>query len=129
MCHSSILREGLIQDKQPHLSLKTIIHSRIIIISIVSILLFAPLGFQVTPVSASVCVPAGGTGLTASMVASSHQKIRGTTINAAGCDVGIYVGPGTTDVKIIGVTVTGANDHAIFVQDASRITIEHSLVT
>lgn len=103
--------------------------STIIAISVISILLVATAALRASPVSASVCSPAGGTGLTASMIATSHQTISGITINAAGCDVGIYIGPGTNHVDISGVTVTGANDHAIFAQDASQITVENSFVS
>lgn len=78
--------------------------------------------------TASPSVLAGGTGLTAMIVATSHEVIKGQFINASGYDVGIYIGPGTTGVKIIGVTVVNANDHGIFVQDASNIMIKDSTV-
>lgn len=95
------------------------------IILLASVMLILPL----TPVLASpACLTAGGTGLTASVVASSGQKVTGS-INATGCDVGVYVGPGTTGVVITGVAVTGANDHGIFVQDASNIVIKDSTVS
>lgn len=71
---------------------------------------------------------AGGTGLTAYMVASPHETIRGLNINAAGYDIGIYVGPGVTGVKILHVTIQDANDHGIFVQDSSNVKIEWSTV-
>jgi hypothetical protein len=67
--------------------------------------------------------------LTAFMLASSHQTISRMDINAAGCDVGIYVGPGTHDVTINRVSVTGANDHGIFVQDARGIVVANSYVS
>jgi nitrous oxidase accessory protein NosD len=73
------------------------------------------------------CVAAGATGLTAAAVVTSN--LNGATINAAGCDLGIYVPPGTSGITISGVSVTGANDHGILVQDASDITIEDSTVT
>lgn len=78
---------------------------------------------------AAACSPAGKTGLTASLILTSNQQLIGTTVNATGCDVGIYIGPGTDNVLISGVTVTGANEHGIFVQDASRVTIQYSVVT
>lgn len=109
--------------------MKRITRSEIIIISTLSILLIATVAPRVAAVSPSECVPAGATGLTAFMVASSHQVIKGISVDATGCDVGIYIGPGSTHVVIKDVTVTGANDHGIFVQDASHITVEHSLVT
>lgn len=72
---------------------------------------------------------AGGTGLTAKIVATPHEVISGQFINASGYDIGIYVGPGIVGVKIIGVTVTNANDHGIFVQDSSNVMIKDSTVS
>ncbi len=77
----------------------------------------------------AACLPAGSTGLTTQVILTSNQQLTGTTINATGCDVGIYIGPGTDKVLISGVTVTGANEHGIFAQDASRVTIQYSVVT
>lgn len=77
----------------------------------------------------AACLPAGSTGLTTQVILTSDQQLTGTTINATGCDVGIYIGPGTDKVLISGVTVTGANEHGIFVEDASRVTIQYSVVT
>src|ERR1035441_6148255 len=77
----------------------------------------------------AVCLPAGNTGLTAKVILTSNQQLTGTKIDATGCDIGIYVGPGTEKVVIRGVTVTGANEHGIFVQDASHVTIQYSVVT
>lgn len=78
-------------------------------------------------VQAASCSPAGDTGLTAAVVANSNQVITGI-INAAGCDIGIYVGPGI-QVVIANATVTGANDHGILVQDTTNTVIENSLIT
>jgi len=78
-------------------------------------------------VQAASCSPAGDTGLTASVVANSNQVITGI-INAAGCDIGIYVGPGI-EVVIANATVTGANDHGILVQDTTNTVIENSFIT
>ena len=97
----------------------------------------APLAFVVTVVAGPVavagatpsCTSAGKTGLTAAVVASPGQRIDGGTVDATGCDVGIYVGPGMEHVVIDGVTVTGANDHGIFVQDTSQVTIENSTIS
>lgn len=75
------------------------------------------------------CLTADKTGLTAKRILTSNQQLIGATVDATGCDVGIYIGPGTERVLISGVTVTGANQHGIFVQDASRITIQYSVVT
>ena len=68
------------------------------------------------------CSPAGTTGLTAAVVATSHQWVTGT-INAQGCDIGVYVGPGVHGVHIVGATIRNANDHGIFVQDTWGVTI------
>jgi parallel beta helix pectate lyase-like protein len=110
--------------------MKKISRSNLVILSTLSILLLAMIAPRVAAVSSSSeCVPAGATGLTTVEVASSHQTIKGVSINAVGCDVGIYIGPGTNDVTIRNVKITGANDHGIFVQDASRISIKDSTVT
>jgi hypothetical protein len=77
----------------------------------------------------AACLPAGSTGLTAKVVLTSNQQLTGTAITATGCDIGIYIGPWTDKVLISGVTVTGANEHGIFAQDASRVTIQYSVVT
>jgi hypothetical protein len=73
------------------------------------------------------CASAGTTGLTAAVVAHSGQWIHGT-INAKGCDIGIYVGPGITGVHITGATVKNANDHGIMVQDTSGVVIRGNIV-
>ncbi len=82
-----------------------------------------------TASATSSCTAAGSTGLTTVLVASSGQTIANQTINATGCDVGIFIAPGTTGVTIDQVTVTGANDHGIFAEDASGLTIENSTIT
>jgi len=87
---------------------------------------FGPTG-TLSYIQAASCSPAGDTGLTAAVVANSNQVITGI-INAAGCDIGIYVGPGI-DVVIANATVTGANDHGILVQDTTNTVIENSLIT
>ena len=69
---------------------------------------------------AAGCQPAGSTGLTAAVVAHSFETITGF-VNATGCDVGIYVAPGSILVSIVGATVENANDHGIFVQDSSAV--------
>ena len=91
------------------------------------------LGVVGAPASASAdggtsCSDAGATGLTAALVASPGQRIGPDTIDAAGCDIGIYIGPGVTGVRVNGVTVSGANDHGIFAQDTSNLVIENSTV-
>lgn len=77
----------------------------------------------------SGCVAAGTTGLTAAVVAHDGQRIQNVVVNAAGCDVGIYVGPGADDVTISHVYVSGANEHAIFGQDVKDLTIRGSTIT
>ena len=74
-----------------------------------------------------VCTAAGTTGLTAALLAISGEKISGW-VNATGCDVGIYVGPGVTNVHIVGAVVKYANDHGIFVQDTTGVTIRSSTI-
>lgn len=85
-------------------------------------------GFGGGALAAATCQPAGSSGMTAVIVATSGQTISGA-IDATGCDNGIYVGPGVTGVTIHTSTITGANAHAIYVQDTSGVTIEHNTVT
>jgi hypothetical protein len=92
----------------------------LVILSTVIALVAFPLGAS--------AASAGGTGLTAAVVATSGQKISGT-IDATGYDIGIYIGPGVHNVKVIGATISGANDEGILVQDASNILIENSMVS
>jgi hypothetical protein len=80
------------------------------------------------------CVSAGTTGLTAAEVVTGGT-VASTTIDATGCDVGIYVGPTAAAGVIIGgttgsdgVTISGANDTGIFVDQASTVTIENDTV-
>ena len=89
-------------------------------------LVFATLGANY---AVAECLTAGNTGLTTYLILTSGQQLTGTTITATGCDLGIYIGPWTDQVLISGVTVTGANQHGIFAQDASHVTIQYSVVT
>jgi len=73
------------------------------------------------------CTPAGSTGFTAVVVAHHGQTISGT-INASGCDLGVYVGPGITGVTVAGATITGATRHAILVQNTAGVAIVHNTV-
>jgi hypothetical protein len=77
----------------------------------------------------AACLTAGSTGMTTKVILTSNQQLIGTTVNATGCDLGIYIGPGTDNVQISGVTVTGSNEHAIFAQDATHVNIQYSVVT
>jgi hypothetical protein len=101
-----------------------------ILLSIIVVVFLIPIVLPATAVFAKSCSAAGTTGLTATMVVTtSHHTISGKTINATGCDVGIYVSPGLSYVTITSDTIFGASQHAIFVQDGSHITITHDLVT
>lgn len=62
------------------------------------------------------------------MTAHSNQVISHKTINAAGCDVGIFVQPGSRNVVITKNDVSGAGIHGIFVQDSSRVTVSWNSV-
>jgi parallel beta-helix repeat protein len=87
------------------------------------------LGLSLIPVSihsaraTASCSAAGTTGLTTIMVAHSGQVISGKTIDATGCDVGIFVPAGSTNVVIMRDDISGAGIHGIFVQDSSNIMI------
>ena len=74
------------------------------------------------------CSPAGSTGLTTLWTAHSNQVISNKTIDATGCDIGIYVPPGSTNAAIIGNSITGAGIHGIFVQDSRHILISNNNV-
>ena len=79
------------------------------------------------------CSAAGSTGLTAAQVATTNQTIS-ASVDATGCDIGIYVPPGATGVTIggatssDGITVSGANDTGIFVDQTTGTTIENDTV-
>jgi hypothetical protein len=87
-------------------------------------------GTGVAAATPANCTPnVDGSGLSAAVVASTGQSITDRTIDATGCDIGIYVGDGVSDVEIRSVTVENANFQGIFAQNASYVTIEHSTVT
>ena len=76
------------------------------------------------------CTPnVGNTGLSAAVVASSHQVIARRTVDATGCDIGIYIGAGVRHVAVRSVTVTGANFQGILAEKTSHVRIVHSTVT
>lgn len=82
------------------------------------------------PASPATCVAnVGNSGLSAALVANSHETIAHRTIDAKGCDIGIFVGPGVTGVTIDAVTVTGANFQGIFAEKTSGVTVERSTIT
>jgi len=78
--------------------------------------------------AAPVCSAAGSTGLTASVVAYSGDVISGT-VDATGCDIGIYAGPGASHVTVNNASVSNANDHGILFQDVTNSVIENSTVS
>jgi parallel beta-helix repeat protein len=78
--------------------------------------------------AAATCVSAGSTGLTAALVAASGQQITGQTVDATGCNIGIFIGPNITNVIVSAATVENATDHGILAEDTTGITIEHSTV-
>jgi hypothetical protein len=96
-------------------------------IAVLFLLAIAP-GVGAAAVSTSSCHKAGATGLTAKIVAAPHQFITGT-VNAAGCDLGIYIGSGAVGVRISHATVMGANDEGILAQDTSDLVVAHSAIT
>jgi hypothetical protein len=87
----------------------------------------AVLGAPAPSGAAAMCVPAGGTGLTAVTVAASGAMVTGP-IDATGCDLGVYIGPGTSGVTIQGAMISGANDHAVLADDATTLTISGNTI-
>ncbi|HEY2429369.1 MAG TPA: right-handed parallel beta-helix repeat-containing protein, partial [Acidimicrobiales bacterium] len=79
------------------------------------------------PAAAGGCSTAGSSGYTASVVATQGQSVTGT-IDATGCDVGVYVGPGVTGVVINGATISNANDHGVLADNTTNLTVENSTV-
>ena len=80
--------------------------------------------------AAASCTPnAGNTGLSAAVVATSRQTISHGTLDATGCDIGIYIGAGARYVTVRDMTVTGANFQGIFAEKTSHVSISHSTVT
>jgi len=75
----------------------------------------------------TTCTPLGSTGLTAKLVVTK-TSLTGATVTAAGCDVGIYVPQGNSTLTISHVTVTGAKDEGILVQNSANITVSDSTV-
>jgi hypothetical protein len=78
--------------------------------------------------TASSCLVAGSTGMTAKVIAHGNQTISGHVVNAAGCDIGIYIGPNAKHVTVRNTVVTGANDHGIFAQDSAHVLIVNNTV-
>jgi hypothetical protein len=103
---------------------------RTLLLSALIAVFFLPIALpSVAASDGASCKAAGTTTLTAYMVVThSHTTISGKTINAAGCDVGIYVSPGLSWITIKNDLVTGANQHGILVQDDSHVTIRNNVV-
>jgi hypothetical protein len=71
----------------------------------------------------------GGTGLSAAVVAHAQQKITNRTVNATGCDIGIYIGQGASHVTVASVFVFGANFEGILAEKTSHVTVKNSTLT
>ena len=67
-------------------------------------------------------------GLSAAVVAQPNQTIAHKTINAKGCDIGVYIGAGVDHVTINSVTVFNANFQGIFAEKTSYLTVEKSTI-
>ncbi|MDG6925558.1 MAG: right-handed parallel beta-helix repeat-containing protein [Nitrososphaerota archaeon] len=76
----------------------------------------------------SDCVSAGSTGLTTVVVAFAGETISGS-VNATGCDLGVYVPPGANGVMVTHAVITGANEHAILAQNVVGFTLRDSVIT
>jgi hypothetical protein len=80
------------------------------------------------------CTSVPSIGLTAAMVVSTSQTVATQSVDATGCDIGIYVAPTASGTTIGGnttadtVTVSGANDTGIFVDQASNVTVQNDTV-
>jgi parallel beta-helix repeat protein len=80
------------------------------------------------PAQAASCSAAGTTGLTAAIVVTANnQTINISSVDANGCDIGIYDG-GFNGVTISGVTVTGASDEGILAENATGLAITDNTV-
>ena len=90
-------------------------------------LLIGGAAFGGTALAAS-CLDAGTSGMTAAVIASSGDTITGA-IDATGCDIGVYVGPGVTWVTVDGATISGATLHGVFAQDTSHVIVQNSNVS
>lgn len=121
-------------ERQTSYAIKHMLQKQITKTKTVQIAIVLLLGVSIIPVTlhsaqaAASCSLAGTTGLTAFMVAHSGQIISEKTILATGCDVGIFVPPGSTNVIITRNDVSGARIHGIFVQDSSNIIINKNNV-
>ena len=71
----------------------------------------------------------GNTGLSAAVVATRGQTISHGTLDASGCDIGIYIGHGARYVTVHDMKVTGAAFQGIFAEKTSHVRITDSTVT
>ncbi len=78
--------------------------------------------------AATDCTPAGASHLTARVIARPGATITGL-VDAAGCDIGVYVPADASGAVIRHATVRGATDQGILVQDASGVIVEDNTVT
>lgn len=84
--------------------------------------------------AATACTPTGfirdSLNLTAAVIISaSNQTINATSVNAgaAGCNIGIYIGPGLTRIVISNSQIFGANYYGI-VNNGSNVTVTKSQI-
>ncbi len=98
------------------------------LLTLASLALVTPAAAQPHVAPPPQCHLAGTTGLTALIITQSGQTVSNRFINATGCDLGVYAGPGTVGVSISGNYITGANDHAVFLQDSNRDLVSGNLV-
>lgn len=82
----------------------------------------------VADIQHATCRPAGSTGLDTALVASSYQRITGS-VNASGCQVAIYIPPGSRDIVLQDLAISDASEHAVFVQNATAIAIVDNRVS
>lgn len=75
------------------------------------------------------CTPnVDNSGMSAAVVARSHQTLGHRWIDATNCDIGIFVGPGVKHVTIDDVAVSGANFQGILAYNTSYLTIKNSRI-
>src|SRR5262249_27372146 len=57
-----------------------------------------------------------------------------STLDATGCDIGIYIGPGINGVTVggasasLGITISGANDTGVFGEENTGLTVENNTI-
>ncbi len=101
--------------------------SRLSVLSVAAVFALAGAVLAAAPATAAATPSLLPNGFTAKVIAYSGEHISGT-VNATGFDLGIYVGPGVTNVTIEGATVYGANDEGILVQDTANVVIKDNIV-